>query len=163
MLETTGAKLWAFWRRYDIESANFWKIRFLGQIPENGPWENQFRLRVASIYAFSSKTTHGLVRFRGFGGKLPVGKSISLGSGINWCKIKWKTYGFLTFGASGAAFGLPGKWPVAKSISHESGIHRSTINQKTCTFLCCGPTAAKRCETRLTFWAFWDVFGAPGE
>ena len=34
--------------RYDIESAKFWKIRFLDQIPENCPWESRFRLRVAS-------------------------------------------------------------------------------------------------------------------
>ena len=32
MLETIAGKFWAFWVPDDIESAKFWKIRFVGQI-----------------------------------------------------------------------------------------------------------------------------------
>ena len=39
---------------YDVSGGASWESRGIDR-PENGPWENQFRLRVASIYAFSSK------------------------------------------------------------------------------------------------------------
>jgi hypothetical protein len=39
---------------YDVSGGASWESRGIDR-PENGPWENQFRLRVASIYAFSLK------------------------------------------------------------------------------------------------------------
>ena len=50
MLEMTAAKFWAFSIPKDLESVKFRKIRFSGQIPENGPWQNKFRLGVAQIH-----------------------------------------------------------------------------------------------------------------